>query len=258
MRRATHEERLLLAGQIRTELKDYLGDGLRAFVIFASTAKKQDGPYSDLEMMAIISDEYAEGACGFMRHGIYCEVYYVPYPVALKKAREVNRDWPVSADQWHRMIPIYIRQGDDCLGFIQTAAWQSLNYEDKFHQQAAGSMLGVQEEMGSLVNAWEKGIASDICTQLYNVSVCVVYLMSFVNRHFYPSLRNAWEESKKLDKLPRDYVRLIEMIHGERETRLESRYVASMELWQNLKDWMRELGIDWLGHGRFKLPKKIK
>lgn len=246
-----------MAGQIRDELKKSLGDDLRAFVIFASTAKEEDGPYSDLEMMAIMTDDYDETACGFMREGIYCEIYYIPFMKALKDAAKIDQDWPFSADQWHRMLPVYVKQGDDCVGHIQMAAWQSLNKEEEFRKAAGLSVFPIQEEIGSLMNAWEKGVRSDVCTHLFNFSVMVVKLMSFMNRHFYPSMRNAWEESKKLENLPKDYAELIEIIHGETSAPVEVRYVTAFGLWQNILDWMDELGIKWEKEGVYKMPKKI-
>lgn len=258
IQRASHEDRLRIAGEIRDEVKAALGDDLRAFVIFASTAKKEDGPYSDLELMAITTDNYAEDACGFMRDGVYCEVYYIPFSKALKEAKKIDYDWPVSADQWHRMLPIYVKENDDCLGYIQTAAWQSLNQEEKFRRYAREAMFPVQEDIGSLMNAWEQGVRSDIATNLFHFSRSVVHLVAFVNRHFYPSMRNAWEESKGFEKLPKDYTSLIETVHGERSAPLGARYMAALELWQNTLDWMRELGIDWEQEGRFKLPRRIR
>lgn len=255
--RATHEDRLRIAGQIRSELKKSLGDDLRAFVIFASTAKSEDGPYSDLEMMAIMIDDYEETACGFMRDGVYCEIYYVPFMKALKEAAKIDSEWPVNADQWHRMLPLYVKEADDCIGHIQMAAWQSLNKEDEFMAKIRWGMFSLREAISQLMNSWEKGVRSDINTYLYNFSYGVVKQISFVNRYFYPSHRNAWEESKKLAKLPKDYVELIEIVHGETSAPLEVRYVTAFGLWQNMLDWMDEMGINWHEEGKFKLPKKL-
>jgi len=257
MRRVSHEERIKLAHRICKEVKDKLKGDLRAFVIFASTAKNADGPYSDLELMAIITDDYEETACGFLREGAYCEVYYVPFTTALKNAGEVNHDWPVSADQWHSMFPVFVREGDDCLERIRETASKAMIDEDKFRKMTAGRVFGVMEEIGSLVNAWEKGIRSDISTGFFNVSLSTLYLVAFANRHFYQSLRNAWEESKKLDKLPQDYVRLIEIVHGETDVSIQSRYDAAHELWESVKAWIAGMGIDWENQGKLEFPKKV-
>lgn len=255
IKRTTHEERLRIAREICEEVRNALADDLRAFVIFASVAKREDGPYSDLELMAIVTDDYAEDACGFMRDRVYCEVYYVPFAKALKDASEVDTDWPIAADQWHRMKPLYIKEGDDCLEQIRTTAQQLLKDEDKFRRCAGEVMVEVQEEVCSLMNARERKVASDISTQLFHFSSSVLRMAGVLNRYFYQSLRNAWEESKSLPDLPADYTRLIEIIHGEVETSLDNRYNAALELWENAKVWMKGQGIEWEAQD-LKLPKK--
>lgn len=255
IRRASHEDRLRIAGEIRDEVKAALGDDLRAFVIFASTAKKEDGPYSDLELMAITTDDYEEEACGFMRNGVYCEVYYVPYLKALKDAAKVDSEWPVSADQWHRMLPVYIREGDDCIEQIKSAARQSLTAEEEFSKNIRWGIYELREAVSQLMNAWERGVRSDVSTYLYWFSYCVVKEIAFVNRYFFQSLRNAWEESKKLPNLPADYARLIELVHGEVASPLEDRYNAALKLWDNVNVWVKEQGIRW-EQKDLELPKK--
>ncbi|MBN2378226.1 hypothetical protein JXM67_00270 [candidate division WOR-3 bacterium] len=256
MRRVTHEERVALAEEICNEVKGELREGLRAFVIFASTAKNADGPYSDLELMAIVTDDYEETACGFMRQGAYCEVYYIPLTKALAQAGVINHDWPVAADQWHSMLPVYLRGGDDCLDEIQKAARNAISDEGKFRKETRGRVMGVLEEIGSLTNAWEKGVRSDVCTYLFSFSYSVLILVAFVNKHFYQSWRNAWEESKELENLPRDYVELIEIVHGEAEASIQARYSSSLELWENIKNWIADMGIDWENEGKLEFPKQ--
>jgi len=256
--KVTHEERIELARKICVEVKNELGEGLRAFVIFASTAKNADGPYSDLEMMAIVTDDYEEIACGFMRGDAYCEVYYVPFLKALKDAAKVDSEWPVSADQWHRMNLLYTKESDDCIAQIKSASLESLAAEEKFSKNIRWGMYGLREAVTQLMNAWERGVRSDASTYLYGFSYCVVKQVAFVNRYFYQSHRNAWEESKKLKKLPRDYVYLIEIIHGETEASLEKRYDASLELWQNILGWMVTMGVEWESEGKLVFPKRGK
>ena len=119
-------------------------------------------------------------------------------------------------------------------------------------------MFAVQEDYGSLVNAWEAGVKSDVSTNLFNLSLSAIHVVAFVNRYFYQSLRNAWEEAKKLDKLPKDFAVLIDNVHGDTQASLEERYRKATELWQNMQGWMDEQDIDWVSEGKFKLPGKKK
>jgi len=148
-----------------------------------------------------------------------------------------------------------IRECDDCLVQIRTTAQEVLKDDDKFRRCAGEVTVEVQEEICSLMNDWERKVASDISTQLFHFLVSVLRMVGIVNRHFYPSYRNAWEESKDLPNLPKDYVRLIEIVHGEVETDLQTRYNAALELWQNIQDWVKEQGIEWT-RSDLELPKK--
>ncbi len=257
MKRASHEDRLRIAGEIRNQLKVKLENNLKALVIFASTAKKQDRAYSDLELLAIVADDYEESISTFMKDEIYCKISYIPYTKALRQAGEISRDWPIAADKWHRMLPIYVKENDECLGHIQTAAWQSLNNDKKFNEAIVKAALRIQKEIGSLINAFEKEIPSDVCTQLFNFSLSVIYLLAFVNRHFYQGLRYAWEESKKLSQMPSDYIRLIEIVHGEKELSMTNRYNAALELWLKIQIWLKSMGVYWEKKNELRLPKKL-
>lgn len=256
MRRATHEERLELAQKICEEVKGVLRDDLRAFVIFASVAKNEDGPYSDVEMMAITTDRYEEYCSEFMRDGIRCEVDFTPLSSAIKYADEVDAEWPVAADQWHRFQPIYLKEGDDCLDRIREAAQRSLDAEEKFTHEICMAMLVGYEEIATMMNARERNVPSDVATGLSNFALTVLRLVGFINRHFYQSMRNAWEDSKALSDLPKDYARLIEIVHGEVACSLEDRYNAALELWENIKLWAAEQGIEWETRSELTLPKK--
>lgn len=255
MRRATHEERMKLAEEICNEVKGVLRDDLRAFVIFASVAKNADGPYSDVEMMAITTDRYEEYCSEFMRDGIRCEVDFTPLSAAIKYAGEIDAEWPVAADQWHRFEPLYTRVGDDCIERIREAAQRSLDAKEKFTHEISMAMLVGYEEIATMMNARERDVPSDVATGLSNFALTVLRLVGFINRHFYQSMRNAWVESKSLSNLPADYARLIEIVHGVVDTTLENRLNAALELWENIKSWVKEEGIEWENKD-LEFPKK--
>jgi len=255
MRRATHEERVNLAAKLCQEIKEKLAEDLRAFVIYASVAKNADGPYSDLETMAITAEGYGEHGSDFIRNGIRCEVEFFPQSHAIYYAGRIDEEWPIKADQWHRIQPVYIKEGDNCLVDLEEACRKSMEHEEPFKENAAIWMIETLELMGSLKNAWEREILSDILTDFFFLSSKMIRIVAFVNHYFYQGYRNAWVESKKLSNLPADYVRLIELIHGEVETSIEARYNAAMELWESVKEWAGEHGIDWQKQD-LELPKK--
>ncbi|MBD3286203.1 hypothetical protein GF338_07685 [candidate division WOR-3 bacterium] len=255
MRKATHEERIKLAGDICKEVQDELQDDLRAFVIYASVAKNADGPYSDLETMAITAEGYVELGCDFIRDGIRCEVEFFPLSRVIYCAGRIDEEWPFKADQWHRILPIYVKDGDKCLEELDDACRKSLERDEPFKENAAVWMIETYELMGTLRNAWQKGIISDILTDLFFFSAKTIHIVAFVNHYFYQGFRNAWEESKTLPNLPSDFVHLIEIVHGEVATTIEARYNAALKLWDNIRTWAAEQDINW-EEQRLEMPEK--
>ncbi len=255
IQKKTRAERIELAKQICAEIEDSLGDDLRAFVIYASVAKDADGPYSDLEMMAITTDRYMEHCTEFMRDGIRCEVDFVPLGSAIEQARKIDAQWPIAADQWHRFNTIYVKEGDDCISSIRAAALQSLEEMEKFTHEIIMAMLVGYEEIGKMLNARERKVNSDLATGLTSFATTVLRLVGFVNHHFYESMRGAWEESRKLPNLPKDYARLTGLVQGEVASSMETRYNAALELWNRIEKWAEEQGINWQKQD-LELPKK--
>lgn len=246
MRKATHEERVRLAGEICNEVRNRLGEDLRAFVIYASVAKKEDVAYSDLEMMAVTSDRYEEHCAEFMRDGIRCEVEFIPLDSAIKQAGEITTRWPLAADQWHRFLALYIRNEDDCLDRIMNAASEVMKDGAALRKATVEMMLILYESMTKLMNSVAiRKVKSDIAASLFYVAKCSVDLVGLVNGHFYGGSRNSYEEAKILPDLPQDYRRLLKLVLGEVEIETQTRYNAALELWDNIKSWAAGQGIRW-------------
>jgi hypothetical protein len=56
LRKVSHEERVELGRKIASQIIDTYKDAILAICIYASTAKNLDRPYSDLELLCVITD----------------------------------------------------------------------------------------------------------------------------------------------------------------------------------------------------------
>jgi len=258
MKKATHEERVKLACEICDAIKEVLGEHLRAFVIFASVAKNEDVAYSDLEMMAITSELYEEHCSEFIRAGIRCEVDFVPMSSAIKQAGRITTRWPVAADQWHNFKSLYVKKDDDCLEQIKASAIQALADDEGFNRAIILKMLILFESVTKLKSAKIRGIEGGLNGDLCYIAATASRLVALVNRHYYKGVRSAMEDSKRLSKLPQEYCRLIEIVHGEVEADIKSRYNSALELWEYIRSWIAGMDIDWINQAKLEFPKKVK
>lgn len=254
----THAQRMKLAEKLCTEIKTALGEGLRAVCVYGPVAAEEDGPYGDLDLMAITTDDIGGTDSEFCRDGIKVGIEFIPYLTAVKRAGAVHIIWPLSAYQWHLFKPLYVKEGDDCLERIRSTAGDSLKKDEKFTFRFGGRVMGVYEIYSKLMNTWEMRIRSDVQTNLREFCFYLLLLVSFVNRYFYRNCLYAYEESKQLANLPAGYARLTGIVLGETETSIDSRYDAALELWKNTEKWAAGLGIKWQKRGKLKFPKRVK
>jgi kanamycin nucleotidyltransferase len=87
----THTDRMALAERIARRLFELHGQAVLAIGVYGSTARGQDGPYSDLEMMAIVRD--GEGHTHEWTAGPWkAEVNVRPLADALESAADLDDD----------------------------------------------------------------------------------------------------------------------------------------------------------------------
>ncbi|CAC7780316.1 Kanamycin nucleotidyltransferase [Staphylococcus aureus] len=56
----TREERMKIVHEIKERILDKYGDDVKAIGVYGSLGRQTDGPYSDIEMMCVMSTEEAE------------------------------------------------------------------------------------------------------------------------------------------------------------------------------------------------------
>src|SRR6267143_5989703 len=104
LRKASHEERVELGRKIASQILDTYKDAILAICIYASTAKKLDRPYSDLEIFCVVKDSLEVKNKRYVYDGLLVEVNYFQESNFLKEAKRIGWDWPLGADQYRNRI----------------------------------------------------------------------------------------------------------------------------------------------------------
>src|SRR5207245_2523927 len=108
LRKVSHEERVELGRKIASQILDTHKDAVLAICIYASTAKKLDRLYSDLEIFCA-SDGLEVKNKRYVYDGLLVEVDYFQESNFLKEATRVGWDWPLGADQYRNRIVLFER-----------------------------------------------------------------------------------------------------------------------------------------------------
>lgn len=80
------------------EIREKYGQSVFAIFFYGLTAKNLDRPYSDIEVLAVLSDDQTKETKYYVYGGSVVEISYVTESEMLKGASELSRNWPMEAD----------------------------------------------------------------------------------------------------------------------------------------------------------------
>ena len=178
----------------------------------------------------------------FIYSGVLVDLSRCPAKEALDEARRVTPFWPVEADGFRSYLVLYER-GD----FIDKLREATSNLKDEdFRAAIQKLMLSTYERVGKLKNAWQRDDLYGILAHGRQITYSAAMLIGLVNRRFYPSFRGMFQLSKRMERKPEDYDRLVDVAGGFTTANQERVYQAALKLWENMRGFVDELGIHWM------------
>lgn len=238
----THEERVGLAREIAGQILNEHGEAIVAIAIYGSVAKNEDAEHSDLEMWAVkASGSNPSPQRLFIQEGTFVDLSFIFEERILRMAGEVDEEWPITAASWRSYMPLYDRN-DFFKRLAQSAS--DLNEED-FSNAMRTAMLWTYETIGKLKNAAARNDMYGVMNMGRHLVWNAAMMLGLANRRWYPSQRGLYQMSKTMEKQPKDYPRLLDVAGGFITADTGQVYEASLELWNNLQEFARGLGVEW-------------
>ena len=236
----THEERLQIARELAQKILDKHGENVTAIAIYGSTAKGEDGPYSDLDIW-VATRQPIDDTRFFAYRGLPISINWDTEEGRIKSAGHVTSFWPMEADEFRSYVVLFER--GDFIKRLHEAA-TDLKEED-FATSAQVRMARTLESMNKVRQAWERGDSYTLLAQGRVLAWNVAMTLGVLNRRYYPSGRGFYQASKEMPLQPKDYPRLLDLAGGFTTVEPDEIYRAGMELWDNLAQLVTELGISW-------------
>lgn len=236
----THEERMAIAEELAQRIVSRHGDNVTAIAAYGSVAKNEDGPHSDLDLW-VASREVIEGTRFFVYRGLPISINYDTEEGRLKLAGRVTPQWPIDADELRQFIILFER--GDFTSRLREAA-SNLRDED-FRKATQTLMARLCETTNKLTSAWDRRDHYGVLEQGRSLARGVAMVMGLVNKQYYPSWRGFYQTSKRMERQPRDYAHLLDLVGGFTTLDAEQVYSAGMELWANLCELVAEAGVEW-------------
>lgn len=135
----THADRMALAERIRQRAMD-MRDDILAVAIYGSTARGDDGPYSDLEIMCVVDAKNERSTYSWTTGPWKADVNFRGRDVVQARASEFPVDWALTKGQYAYALPIYDPQ--DLFSVLRTLvfAHNSDDANARIHELIVGEI----------------------------------------------------------------------------------------------------------------------
>ncbi len=209
-RKVSHEERLDVARQISDLLLEKYQGSVLAVCVSGSVAKQLDRPYSDLEILCVVSDGLEIAHKYYVYNGLLVEIDYPQESNFLKAAREVGWDWPIQADQYRNRIVLFERNG--WLGKLVEAVAE--NDKADLKEALRTAMIAVIESLDAVRNAHLKVDLWDMRTRSFYMAWDVAKVVFLLNRRWVLTTSWFWKQTLECPVKPDDFRELVQTLMG--------------------------------------------
>jgi kanamycin nucleotidyltransferase len=228
LRKVSHEERVELGREIASQIIDTYKDAILAICIYASTAKNLDRPYSDLELLCVITDNLEMPNKRYIYDGLLVEIDYFQESKFLKEAAEVGWDWPLGADQYRNRLVLFER--DNWLKKLEKTVAE--NDGADFTRELRWAILTMTESLAAVRNERFRRDHRNLRTRAFFLAWDAARVVFYHNRGYVLTTSWFWKQLFECKEQPEGFRKLIYVVAGfERSTNAEL-VDAAEELWR--------------------------
>src|SRR5437879_4110561 len=210
LKRHTHEERLQLSRQLSKQILDTFGDKVLVVCIVGSTAKNLDRPYSDLEMIVIVSEGVEIPIAQYIHDGMSIQIDYVEGSSFLKDARRITFNWALAWDQFRNRIVLY-----DPTGWVLKLDKVVAESETADTRKTIGQLMAaLYEGLEVIKNAELEHDEIGIRTAGFYLASDAARLVLLMNKRYVLTSSWFWKETKDSTVKPKSFWTREEKLAG--------------------------------------------
>jgi kanamycin nucleotidyltransferase len=217
-----------------------LRDDVIAVAVYGSTARGDDGPYSDLEMMIVVEEADTDFSHEWTAGAWKAEVNFLGHDVALDDASELDGDWAMTKGQFAFALPMH--DPEDIFTSLRKAVFA--HPAEAFNTCIREVIVG---EIYELVGKWRNMRATrdfsylPICTvKLAQYGACALGL---AHHTLYSTSARMLHESLQLPNRPAGYDALCQcVLRGMLHEPLVLMGLCEV-FWRGLVTWAEAHGI---------------
>lgn len=237
----TKAHRRALVEQIDDRLHTVYADDVRAIGLLGSTARGDDGPYSDVEMICVVVGAMVDRRYEWSPGPWKAEVNVRSRDVLDQKAQTVDVDWPMTHGKYVDMQPRY----DPEHLFDHARELATSQPEDAFRRAIQDSVVGEQYElMGKQRNAYQEGNPASIPTTAIELAKHAACMVALAHRKTFHSATSVFPEALGLAHRPEGFDALCSLVMQGRLSNTERVIDVCESYWSKLDDWLARIPIN--------------
>ncbi|MGO1069862.1 kanamycin nucleotidyltransferase C-terminal domain-containing protein [Lysobacter sp. CA199] len=240
----TGEQRRELVDEVVEQLRQRHGERLLAVALYGSTARDTDGPYSDIELWAVLDDgafgEDFDLSLEWVHGRGKAEVNLMSRTAVEALAREVDEHWAVSHGQFVHARALWIAPDHGTL--VETLRSLAAHPDDAQVDRAMAEVVvgELYELLGKLRNRYARKPLALLVGEFARYLACLVGL---AERHVFVSAGTMFDEAADLPA-PDGSAALFKLVaHGDLSDEMAA--TAAVErVWAGLQAWAGEVALD--------------
>lgn len=240
----TSEQRRELAELIVERLRQVHGERLLAVAVYGSTAREGDGPYSDLELWAVLDDDALGADYDATLEWVHgrgkAELNLMSRTAIEAYAREVDEGWALSHGQFVHARALWIAPDHGAL--VETLRSLAAHPNDAAVDAALAEIVvgELYELVGKLRNRYaRKPLALLVCEFAQHLAC----LIGLAERHVFASSGTMFDEAADLPG-PDGAAQLFGLV-GQGDLRDEVVLTMAVErVWAGLEEWAHAASLN--------------
>jgi kanamycin nucleotidyltransferase len=239
LRKFTHEGRLRIAHDISDRVVEKYGNDILAVYVCGSTSKKLDRPYSDLEMIVVVSDTSEISMKYYLHRGLIIQIEYLKSSKILNDAEKLTDNWPWEADQYRNRIALYERGG--WFGRLDEAV--AKNDKKDSVEAIRKSFMMMTESMAVLRNAELTNDEPGVLSRGRMLAEDAARILLLLNRRYVTTTSWLWKIVFGMRSNPKDFKKLVEKMSGFVPTTEEEVVSSSEKLYKEMSELVTHYGV---------------
>jgi kanamycin nucleotidyltransferase len=236
----THAERMKRVEEIAGQLRAHFGPQLLALGLYGSVARGTDGPYSDIELYAIIQGEGVDYAYEWSAGPWKAEVDVHSPDTLLAWAAELDGLWSLT----HKSA-LTVQLLEDPQGiFARMAAVATQHSDEEIAAALAECIVGeLYELVGKVRNAVAERRTASLALFTVELTRYAAGVVGLAQRHLYPSAAEMLEDSLRLPDPPEGYPALCRLVISGRLDDPQEILARVDAYWAGVEAWAVRRGL---------------